>query len=101
MPKRPPTNYERGRAAEYRATAALRKLGYLVTRSASSKGAFDLVAVGPNDIRLVQVKLGRAISRKEFEHLKQLSKEYTRDLVYIEVWWYPGNRQRCQVTRLE
>ena len=34
----------------------LRQQGYLVIRSAGSKTPVDLVAVGQNDVRLIQVK---------------------------------------------
>ena len=39
------TNYARGRAFEYRVRNELRRKGYVVIRSASSKGAADLVAI--------------------------------------------------------
>ena len=39
------TNYQRGRAFEYRVRNELRGKGYVVIRSASSKGAADLVAI--------------------------------------------------------
>lgn len=39
------TNYQRGRALEYRVRERLERLGYWVVRSASSKGCADLVAV--------------------------------------------------------
>ena len=92
------SNYARGRAYEYRAAATLRDEGYLVTRSSSSKGAFDLIAVGPTDIRLIQVKSGRSkINKKELDHLKSLT---VPDCATIEVWHYPGNRKRLQVTKL-
>ncbi len=50
-------NYARGRAKEYRVMRALEKLGYRCLRSAGSHGAWDVVAIGPRDTRLIQVKL--------------------------------------------
>jgi hypothetical protein len=44
---------------ERRAIMALESAGYSVTKAAASLGVFDLIAIGPVDIRLVQVKGGR------------------------------------------
>lgn len=63
------TNYARGRRAEYRSAALLEALGYDVTRSAGSKGLFDLIAVSSCDVLLVQVKRGRPPSPAEREAL--------------------------------
>lgn len=94
----PNTNYVRGRQFEYACTAALRKQGYIVTRAASSKGVFDLIGVGPNDIKLVQVKSGRrSISKKELDIMLAIP---CPPCAVKEVWYYPGNRQRVQVTQV-
>ena len=94
----PNSRYIRGRQYEYMAAAALRKQGYRVTRSASSKGAFDLIGVGEKDIKLVQVKSGRrGISKKELAELEAIT---VPDCAIIEVWYYPGNRQRVRITQV-
>lgn len=49
----------KGRRYERRAAAILEAAGYSVTIAAASLGAFDLVAIGATDVRLVQVKGGR------------------------------------------
>jgi endogenous inhibitor of DNA gyrase (YacG/DUF329 family) len=49
-------NYMRGVWYERKAMRELRKQGSLVVRSAGSGGAFDLWAVGPDRLRLIQVK---------------------------------------------
>ncbi|RDV82328.1 hypothetical protein [Ammonifex thiophilus] len=49
-------NYRRGYLAELRAKGELEKEGYLVLRTAGSKGPFDLVAVRKDGVRLIQVK---------------------------------------------
>lgn len=49
--------YKRGRAKEQLVKTKLQAMGYYVTRSASSKGHFDLIGVKPDDKPLlVQVK---------------------------------------------
>lgn len=51
--------YRKGRAGEYLARAHLEQLGWYVTRSYASKGAWDLLALRPGDWPLmVQVKVG-------------------------------------------
>ena len=87
----PNKRYIRGRSFEYRAAAILRKQGYIVTRAASSKGVFDLIAVGPDDIKLLQVKSGaRSISKKELEIMVAIP---VPACAVKEVWWFPGNRK--------
>ena len=50
------TNYRRGTATEYKCVEALEAAGYEAQRSAGSHGAWDVCAVGPCGVRLVQVK---------------------------------------------
>ena len=55
-----PTNYERGRAFEYRVIDRLRANGYFAIRSAGSKGAVDIAAIKPGQVLFVQCKLQQA-----------------------------------------
>lgn len=48
----------KGARAEHRCMRILEAAGYLCSRAAGSMGMFDVVAVGPQDVRLVQVKCG-------------------------------------------
>lgn len=53
------TQYERGRALEYRVKSSLEKEGYTVSRSAGSHSPWDLVAIRENpgpEVRLIQLK---------------------------------------------
>ena len=50
------TNYDRGVYLERKARDVLIQNGYVVIRSAGSRGPMDLVAIGANEIILVQVK---------------------------------------------
>ena len=49
----------KGTAAEHRTMRVLEAAGYACTRAAGSLGAWDVIAIGPGDVRLVQVKAGR------------------------------------------
>ena len=51
-----PTNYEKGRRAEYKAMHQLRDDGYTVLRTAGSHGIYDVVAWNPDEVRFIQVK---------------------------------------------
>lgn len=50
------SNYRRGYVAELRALEELRNDGYVVVRTAGSRGPFDLVALREDSVRLVQIK---------------------------------------------
>jgi len=67
------TNYDRGRNLEYLARDELISRGYiLIIRSAGSKGPFDLCAISPNDIVLVQVKASSARRKAAVENLRKI-----------------------------
>jgi len=57
------TNYSRGKAAELKAIKELEQEGYVVIRSAASQSPVDLVAVGLQGVRLIQVKRGASVYR--------------------------------------
>lgn len=48
----------KGTRAEHRAMRLLEAAGYVCTRASASLGLFDVIAIGPADVRLVQVKAG-------------------------------------------
>ena len=49
----------------------LEAAGYSCTRAAASLGAWDIVAIGPTDVVLVQVKSNRWPDEVEMEDLRQ------------------------------
>lgn len=52
-------NHKRkGAVAEHKTMRLLEATGYACTRAAASLGMFDVIAIGPTDIRLVQCKSG-------------------------------------------
>src|SRR5688572_5319557 len=52
----PNLNYNRGRYYEYRRVRELEEEGYFVLRMYASKGPFDIIAFGPNDVRIEEIK---------------------------------------------
>ncbi len=53
------SNYSKGRKREYDVMDILKKAGYQCLRTAGSHGMWDVIAIGPSNIRLIQVKLNR------------------------------------------
>ena len=86
----------KGTRAEHRAMRILEAAGYVCTRASASLGLFDVVAVGPVDVRLVQVKAGsKYLSGIEREQIAGLS---VPSNVSRECWRFPD---RCRVPLIE
>ncbi len=58
---------KKGRRNEHRTKEILEADGYIVTRSAASKGAVDLIGIKEDGILLVQVKTNKGCGRAELE----------------------------------
>ncbi len=77
----------KGTRAEHRAIHILEADGYVCTRAGGSLGLFDVIAVGPRDVRLLQVKCGGAyLSATEREQIQQLA---VPSNVSRECWRFP------------
>jgi len=72
----------KGRRLEHRTIKLLEAAGYSCTRAAGSKGVWDIIAIGPVSIRLIQVKANNAPGPVEreamelFEAPSNATKEY-------------------------
>lgn len=62
MPNR---NYINGRAFEYRRMKAWRKKGATVMRTAGSHGPFDLIALWPTNVFLIQCKRVHTVAQAD------------------------------------
>lgn len=60
----------KGNRNEHKSMAMLEKQGYKCTRAAASLGAFDIIAVGADDVLLVQVKSNEWPRTKEMETIR-------------------------------
>jgi hypothetical protein len=69
----------------------LEELGYRCTRAAASLGEWDIIAIGANDTRLVQVKCNRRPGSAEMERLRAFE---CGALVSKEVWVYKDGKPR-------
>jgi hypothetical protein len=75
------SRYHRGRAFEYRVASLLRAAGWTVIRSAGSHGPFDLVAVRPARVVLLQLKA--SFSRPAAQRLERELADQYRLPVYV------------------
>lgn len=77
---------------------ALVKDGYACTRAAASLGLFDIIAIGPDDVRCIQVKSNRWPGRPEKDAL--LSFTETHPHVSVEIWRWDDWKDKPKVKNL-
>ena len=70
------THYAKGCSFEYKARNKLQAAGYLVVRSAGSKGPADLVALRQGEVLLVQAKKNGRLSKREEAELVVIANKY-------------------------
>ena len=92
-------SYRKGRAFEWRVRDYLRGKGYLVVRSAASKGPFDLVALRKGEVLLVQCKYHGYISKKERETLVRVARMVGAIPVLASL--NNANKRKILITRLD
>lgn len=74
----------------------LEAAGYICTKAGASLGLFDVTAIGPSDVRLLQVKCGTArLSAIEREQIQALE---VPSNVTREYWRFPD---RCRAPLIE
>lgn len=79
------TNYEKGRAYEYKTIRILESAGYDCTRAAGSHGVWDVVGICRWGMVVCQVKVGTGITASD----KELCQEYkapTNCIKLIHEW---------------
>jgi Holliday junction resolvase len=88
----------KGSRAERRAMRILEAAGYVCTKAGASLGLFDVVAIGPMDVRLVQVKSGgeylSGVEREQITAL-QVPANCSR-----EAWRFPDRCRQPLIERL-
>ncbi len=84
--------YRKGRRREYATQRVLERCGYFTFRMAGSHSPIDVIALGPADVRLIQVKSGTAkVTPLEREKLKTLP---NYPWASLEIWrWPDGARE--------
>ena len=82
----------KGNRAEHRCMRMLEAQGFQTTRSSASLGAWDVIAVGLDGVRLVQVKCNRRPGRAEMETLRAF--KVPPSGVSKEVWVFKDGKPR-------
>lgn len=82
----------KGANAERELKKLLEAQGWMVMRSAASKGVFDLAAFGPMGVRLIQVKSGVKASRGGLKVLKAVACGLPKYYL-IELWVRQGPKK--------
>lgn len=78
----------KGRRREHQSRALLEAQGYVVTRAAGSKGAFDLIGIRGDSIVLAQIKCNRPPSPAERAAMRAIPvPENCRRLIHV---WRDG-----------
>lgn len=88
----------KGSRAERRAIRILERAGYLCTKSGGSLGIFDVIAIGFQDIRCLQVKAGGA-------RCSSIERELMRAVTMPpncsrEIWRFPDRCREPLIERL-
>ncbi len=86
---------QKGNRNEYKTMRLLEAVGYACFRMAASKGVFDVIAVSPSDVLLVQVKSNRMPSAFEMETIKNFACP-TNARKLIHVW---QDRKRLPIVK--
>ncbi len=88
----------KGMTNELRTMKRLEALGYYCVRSAGSHGLFDVVGIGPSDVKAIQVKTGRWPGSEEMEAIELLA---VPPNVSKEVWRWDRYQRHPKVRRVK
>ncbi len=92
------SNYTKGRSREYRVVYRLRKEGALdVQRSYGSHTLFDIRAVFPDRVLLIQVKKDR-IPKDELKRLREFASRIRVGNIIVQVWIFHGSGAKPKIT---
>ncbi len=88
----------KGTRAERRAIGILEAAGYVCTKAGGSLGLFDVIGIGPIDVRCIQVKAGgEYLSGIEREQITALTMPAN---VTRECWRFPDGCRAPLIERL-
>lgn len=91
------TQYFRGRRKEWEVVKTLKAAGYRVVRSAGSHGPWDVCAVSPIEVILIQVKYHKTgkVSSSEISDFQTMA--VPSDRVRKEVWIFTKGKRNPQI----
>ena len=85
----------KGSRNEHKAMKILEAAGYACCRSAASLGVFDVIAIGPQGVRLVQVKTNRTAPPHEREAIKEFK---CHPICSKELWIFYDYQRQPSIT---
>lgn len=88
----------KGSRQERRTIVALEAAGYHCTKAGGSLGVWDVIAIGPNDIRLVQVKSNRPPGKAEMERMRAF--QSPRCCCTKELWIWIDHQRLPKIIQL-
>jgi len=88
----------KGTRNEHRTINALEAIGYRCTRAAGSLGEWDVIAIGRNDIRMIQVKTNCWPGSAETETLRAFP---APSCATREIWRWDDRRPNPQIRILK
>ncbi len=88
----------KGTTNERRSMRYLEALGYYCQRAAGSHGLFDILAIGPHDVKAIQCKTNRWPGSEEMEAIELLA---VPDCVSKEVWRWDKYQRHPRVKRIK
>lgn len=83
------TPYQKGIKYEYKARKELEERGYFVVRAAQSKGPADLVAIGHDEVLVIQVTAKKRPQRDKIRDLQALD---LPSFCRKQVWYWRTRR---------
>jgi|SRR5690606_1485865 len=95
------SNYKRGRAKEYETIRLLEPLGFTCTRSASSQGLWDVVAVRADETRLIQTKYTKDAHFSEDDNCQLLRELPVHPSVRKELWIFQYGKGLVEIRDLK
>lgn len=91
------TKYQSGRQVEQKVVLFLKANGYKVTRSAGSKGVFDVIAYNESTVRFIQVKTSASPKTTYARELSEMMESETPQSTSKEFWIHVRRKGFVQI----
>lgn len=94
------SNYSKGSRTELKIVSFLEDEGYTVTKSAGSKGAFDVIAYNSRVVRFIQSKYTSDANRSYAADIRKMEAADVPPYATKELWIYVKNKGFTKVVFL-
>ena len=89
------SNYRKGANKERFVVNFLKEMGYVVIRASGSHGLFDVVAISPEEIKLIQVK--SSVQKKNMRKVWDEIQIEVPDKTSIELWYWVSDTRKWYI----